>query len=60
MTDPKLRTPLLTESVKGLQLRQDAKYPTEIDYDIKAAEDHRQMILAWRRAQEKVIFRRVK
>lgn len=55
-----LRTPILTEKVKDLHLQADRKYPTEMMQAIRDATDTRQMIQAWRRAQEKVTLRGVK
>ncbi len=57
---PSLRTPLLADSVKRLRLDPNAKFLTAQEEAIRAAEDHKQMIKAWRRAQEKVTLKGVK
>lgn len=56
----KLRTELLSESVKRLHLKPNSPYPTETKAFTEECDDSRQMILAWRRAQEKVQLKEVK
>ena len=57
---PKLRTPILSESVKDLHCKPDAPYPSEMMQAIRDSADVRTMILAWRRAQERVVLKEVK
>ena len=56
----KLRTKLLTEQVKHLHLDRDAPFLSQQEETFHAAQDHKQMSLAWRRAQERTKLKEVK
>jgi hypothetical protein len=59
MTDPKLRTPILSESVKDLHCKPDAPYPSERMTKEQMLQKFRDDIKMFRRAQENVTLKEV-
>ena len=62
MTDhwAKLRTPILSESVKDLRCKPDAPYPTEVKATLHEQELFREYVRQFRRAHEHVPLKEVK
>lgn len=60
MTEPKLRTPILSETIKAMHLDADAKFLSQQEDALKAAEQFRAEIKRYRQAQEKVTLKEVK
>ena len=59
MTEPKLRTPILSESVKDLHCKPDAPYPSQAMTTAEMQEKFREDIRKFQRAQEKVTLKEV-
>ena len=55
----RLRTPILTQQVEGLKLDADAKFVSQQEEGIKAAEAFREEIKRFRQAQEHVVLKAV-
>lgn len=59
MTDPKLRTPILSESVKDLHCKPDAPYPSQAMTTAEMQAKFREDIRKFQRSQEKVELKEV-
>ncbi len=57
---PKLRTPLLSESVKDLHCKSDAPYPSERMSKDQMLQKFRDTIKLYQRSQQKVTLKEVK
>ena len=60
MTDSKLRTPILTQQVEDMKLDAKAKFLSQQEKALKAAEEFRAEIKRFRQAQDKVTLKGVK